>query len=124
MRLWIKKADNDLKVAKGEINTEDPATDVVCFHAQQCVEKYLKAYLVFRGKQAPKTHDISKIAIECITLDPEFQSIIEKGIDEITSYAVELRYPDEAYFPSKEESLGAISSAEYVKMLVLRKFDL
>jgi len=35
---WILKAENDLKIAKDEILTENPATDAICFHAQQCVE--------------------------------------------------------------------------------------
>jgi len=39
--LWIRRAENDLKIGKGELLTEDPATDAVCFHRQQCAEKYL-----------------------------------------------------------------------------------
>jgi len=57
VRKWILKAENDLKIAKDEIQTEDPATDAVCFHAQQCVEKYLKAFLVFNNKEIRKTHE-------------------------------------------------------------------
>ncbi|MHB8282277.1 MAG: HEPN domain-containing protein [bacterium] len=48
---WIIKAENDLKIAKDEMITNEPATDAVCFHAQQCAEKYLKAYLVFNGNR-------------------------------------------------------------------------
>lgn len=43
VKQWILKANNDLKTAKDEMNTDDPATDTICFHAQQCVEKLLKA---------------------------------------------------------------------------------
>ena len=45
--LWCQKADNDLKVANHEIDHDDPALDIICFHAQQASEKYLKAYLVY-----------------------------------------------------------------------------
>jgi HEPN domain-containing protein len=31
--------------------------DTVCFHAQQCVEKYLKSWLVFRCMNVPRSHD-------------------------------------------------------------------
>ncbi len=43
-REWIAKAENDLKNAAHtlKLGTECP-TDTVCFHAQQCVEKYIKA---------------------------------------------------------------------------------
>ncbi len=43
VRQWIRRAENDLKIGKDEMNTENPATDAVCFHMQQCAEKYLKA---------------------------------------------------------------------------------
>jgi len=42
---WIEKAEGDLKVARRETQTADPVYDAVCFHAQQCAEKYLKAVL-------------------------------------------------------------------------------
>ena len=44
---WILKANNDLKTGKDEMETDEPATDTICFHMQQCVEKYLKGYLSF-----------------------------------------------------------------------------
>lgn len=39
VKLWCLKADNDLKTGKDELSTKNPATDTVCFHMQQCVEK-------------------------------------------------------------------------------------
>ena len=35
---WIKKAESDLKTAKDEIQTGNPATDTICFQGQQCIE--------------------------------------------------------------------------------------
>ena len=48
VREWIAKAENDLTTAVHtlRLGSECP-TDTVCFHAQQCVEKYIKALLVF-----------------------------------------------------------------------------
>jgi len=50
VKLWIRKAENDL-VAAEHLLTVRPHTpyDTICFHAQQCAEKYLKAFLVFHG---------------------------------------------------------------------------
>jgi HEPN domain-containing protein len=62
---WIKKAENDLKTAKDEIEVYNPATDTICFHAQQCVEKYLKAYLFFHQKYFRKTHNIAELIELC-----------------------------------------------------------
>jgi len=43
---WVEKAEGDLATAKREIRVRKaPNFDAVCFHAQQCAEKYLKALL-------------------------------------------------------------------------------
>jgi len=41
-RQWVQKAENDLKNAAYTLQMgEGCPTDTVCFHAQQCAEKYL-----------------------------------------------------------------------------------
>jgi len=121
---WIKRANNDLKTAKDELNTENPATDTVCFHAQQCVEKYLKAYLVFHQKHFKKTHNISKLIDLCKERDPDFEKVSLFGADKLTSYAVETRYVDEEfYFPSVDEAEEAIDIAEKAKGFISGKFE-
>jgi HEPN domain-containing protein len=37
---WLIKAEHDLKIGKDELDTANPATDMVCFHMQQCAETY------------------------------------------------------------------------------------
>jgi len=56
---WILKAQSDLKTAKDEILMKDPATDTICFHCQQSVEKYLKAFLTFYKIRVGKTHNLA-----------------------------------------------------------------
>ncbi len=123
VRNWILKANNDLKIAKDEIITTDPATDAVCFHAQQCSEKYLKAYLSFCDKPVLKTHNLSRIVQTCVEKDSDFVVLFEKGIDDLTSYAIEVRYPDDFYFPSAEEAALAIQTAEFVKEFIRKKLS-
>ncbi|RZV36680.1 MAG: HEPN domain-containing protein [Candidatus Acidulodesulfobacterium acidiphilum] len=122
VNLWIIKADHDLKTAKDEITANDPATDTVCFHAQQCVEKYLKAYLVFNGIEiikSLKTHDISELIDYCKDIDKDFEQLIsDNDADRLTNYSIEARYPDDFYLPSVEESNQAIYIAENVKEFV------
>ena len=72
---WIKKAESDLKTAKDEISTDNPATDSVCFHAQQCVEKYLKAYLIFHQRHFRKTHNIAELVELCKEINPQFDQL-------------------------------------------------
>jgi HEPN domain-containing protein len=59
VREWLAKADNNLKNAAHTLTMgQDAPTDTICFHAQQCVEKYLKALLVLRSIPFARTHDI------------------------------------------------------------------
>jgi predicted nucleotidyltransferase len=50
VRGWVVKAEHDLRNAEHTLTLEeDCPLDTVAFHAQQCVEKYLKALLVRAG---------------------------------------------------------------------------
>ncbi len=60
-RDWVQKGENDLKNATHALGMrKDCPTDTVCFHAQRCVEKYLKAFLVLKRIDFPKTHGIKE----------------------------------------------------------------
>ena len=55
LKAWIKKAENDLIAAKILFKTKpEPPLDIICFHAQQCAEKYIKAYLVYHNIEFEK----------------------------------------------------------------------
>jgi len=83
---WIQKAENDLKIGKDEMHTQNPATDAICFHMQQCVEKYLKAYLIYFGKEIRKTHDIAELISKCAEVDKDFIDLLSPEIVDLTDY--------------------------------------
>lgn len=62
VREWIVMADHDL-IAAGQVLKLGKAAPVetVCYHAQQCVEKYLKAIPVYGSIPFPKTHDVGAL---------------------------------------------------------------
>jgi HEPN domain-containing protein len=93
----MKKANSDLKIAIDELNTPEPAIDMVCFHIQQFIEKYLKSFLVYKEIKAPRTHSISFLLNKCIETDGEFEKYINTNIINIEDCAVEIRY-DESDF--------------------------
>ena len=123
VKLWYRKADNDFKAGKDELATENPATDTVCFHMQQCVEKYLKAFLVHKGKEISKTHNLALLIQQCTEIDSSFQKLKEWNVAVLTAYAVGMRYPDDFYMPTNEESKQAVKTAEQVRAFVLSKVD-
>lgn len=92
VREWVEKAENDLVAAVHTLTLRERCpSDTVCFHAQQCVEKYLKAYLVFASIEFPKTHNVERI----MALLPRGVkvSLSTKQQSRLTEYATGLRYP-------------------------------
>ena len=56
---WVQKAEDDFIVAQKMLRArKKPVYDAVCFHSQQCSEKYLKAYLQENNLDIPKTHKL------------------------------------------------------------------
>jgi HEPN domain-containing protein len=92
VREWIEKAENDFINAAHTLELgEKGPLDTVCFHAEQCVEKYLKALLVLSGIEFPKTHDIDELFL----LVPAAYRLVIEAVDRgrLTDYATITRYP-------------------------------
>jgi HEPN domain-containing protein len=61
-REWVVKAEGDYQVAGRELKVSTaPNYDAVCFHAQQCAEKLMKATLIQAGKIPPRIHDLAEL---------------------------------------------------------------
>jgi HEPN domain-containing protein len=120
LQKWLLRADNDLKVAEREMAApqDELVTEAVCFHCQQGAEKYLKAYLVRRGVDFGKTHNLEYLVQLCSKEDEEFRRL---EVGNLTFYAVEVRYPDEFYTPSVEEARESIEIAKRVREFVIGK---
>jgi HEPN domain-containing protein len=92
-REWVKKAENDFKVASQILRRrKDVVPDAACFFAQQCVEKYLKARLIEAGVVFPRTHDLLQLLNLCASVEPLWLSY-GKAVDAMSDYAVDFRYP-------------------------------
>ena len=115
---WIKKAERDLLTAKHELSFPDAVTESICFHCQQAVEKFLKAYLVFLGIPFTKTHDIGELITKCENKDKEIPAFKEEA-DKLTDYAIDVRYPEELFQPTLEEAKEALEIAKEIKKFVL-----
>jgi HEPN domain-containing protein len=90
---WINKAEGDFRTATREIQvTQDPSYDGVCFHAQQCVEKYLKGNLQAAGIAFPKTHDLVVLLDLSLPIAPQLDGFRSR-LRLLSLAAVEIRYP-------------------------------
>ncbi len=113
-RQWVIKAENDLLNADNNLNAETIPLDTVCFHCQQAAEKFLKAFLVGKGRTYPITHDLLAILENILSINPEAEQLRD-ALALLTPYAVEVRYPDDFYMPSLQDAREARESANSVK---------
>lgn len=92
---WFLFADKDLAAAEYLLSMQPQPLEIICFHCQQAVEKYLKGYLIFKGvEQPPKTHDLQLLRSLCLEYDSSFEGI-STGCKFLTQLGVQPRYPDE-----------------------------
>jgi len=117
VKQWIKYGDEDLRLARHALTLSSSCpTRLIAYHAQQCVEKYLKAYLVFHRIDFPYTHNISSL-LELCEKKAEWPGTISIA-EELTPFAIMTRYPGEDERVTKKEALRAIDIATQVRKVV------
>jgi HEPN domain-containing protein len=90
---WVDKAEGDWRTMLRESEVLDgPTYDAVCFHAQQCAEKYLKARLVEAEIPFRKTHDLLNLLEMVKNIEPEW-SIYHDPLSTLSVFGVAGRYP-------------------------------
>ncbi|MEN7972893.1 MAG: HEPN domain-containing protein [Verrucomicrobiota bacterium] len=105
---WVAKAEGDCTTALREYRArKSPNHDAVCFHAQQCIEKYLKAVLQKHGIPFRKIHDLEILLQSCLEIFPLWQAM-QDDMELLTQYAIHFRYPGES--ADKVEAKSAIDA--------------
>jgi len=118
IKQWLQKANEDLLVINRLTEHEIIATSSVCFHCQQAVDKFLKAFLIANGVEIKKTHNIEYLLSECADFDSDFADIDPK---ELSEFGVDARYPRDMFIPDNDETLEYKNLAFEIKGLVERK---
>ena len=86
---WLAYAREDLRIA--ELALGDGIFNQVCFHAQQCVEKTMKAYLDSQGQVPPRTHRMADLLP---LLPPNLLSGLRADLLLLDRFYIPTRYPD------------------------------
>jgi HEPN domain-containing protein len=89
---WIQLADEDLYSAKILNDATRKPFEIICYHCAQAIEKYLKAFLVYKDIIPEKTHNLRYLNDLCIEIDKEFQNVTIL-CDYINRFSNEIRYP-------------------------------
>jgi len=117
---WIAGAEHDLKIGADEMQTDEPVTDMVCYHMQQSVEKYLKAYLVVHAVAFRQTHDIAELVEQCKQIDPAMVELYAMDADGLTRYGIDADSPSDPRPPTIEEAEQALRTARSARDFVRR----
>jgi HEPN domain-containing protein len=108
---WLRHARSDLALARAA-GGPDVLRETRCFHAQQAVEKCLKAVLVRHGIAVPRTHNV-KILQERLPAAVAVPDVVAAAAG-LTDYAVMARYPGDYEEVTEEELRAALAAAEAV----------
>jgi HEPN domain-containing protein len=116
---WIIKAQNDLKAAE-ILYEENGPSDALCFHCHQSVEKFLKAFLIFKDIHFERIHHLWNLAKLCGKEDKEFLEF-EEEFKTLHAYYIELRYPSDVAFYPREECKKVLDMAGKLTQFIIRK---
>ncbi|MCL5278682.1 MAG: HEPN domain-containing protein [Planctomycetes bacterium] len=117
---WLEKAEDDWRLCHRLITDAQSYAEATAFHAQQAVEKYLKAFLTWHQVEFPKTHDIKRLLKLAGIQDPSLAEELSDAAD-LTAYAVEYRYPGEYAPVTRDEAVGAVAVADRVREQIRRR---
>jgi len=111
-KAWADKAEDDFTAAQLLLRRKEPLTYIVCYHAQQCAEKYFKALLIANGHQFPRSHDLVMLNDLCAQAGI-FVEIDRTRLALLTDHAIRTRYPGDD--PTTEEARSALETSKAVR---------
>ena len=119
---WVEKAEGDRATSLRELRVgHAPNYDAVCFHAQQCAEKYLKVRFQEANITIERTHNLSRLLDLLLPVEPLWETL-RPSLRALTVYAINFRYPgDDA---DEEEAREAVRLCRKVRLRVRRDMGL
>ncbi len=119
---WVEKAEGDYQSAQRDYRARNyPNYDAAGFHAQQCIEKYLKALLQMKNIPFLKTHDLLKLSELSGKSFVEYE-LHKKDLAYLNQFAVLFRYPGES--ADKEKAKNAIGFMKNLRELLRAKLTI
>lgn len=118
---WIERAEGDFTVAKENQQGNNPVNHVICFLAQQCVEKYLKAWLQEMNIPIIRTHNLTQLLDLILPTIPEWKAW-KSELSDLSEFAVETRYLADS--PSHNDVERSMETCEKVRNAVRAELKL
>jgi HEPN domain-containing protein len=119
------KAERDLlniEVLNKDItHPADRKSDIICFHATQAVEKFLKGFIISKNEKVEKVHDLIKLLEQATRIDSSFDSLKRECLL-VNKFTPDIKYSHEKNITRSDtdiilKSLAAISNFPPLKSL-------
>ena len=108
-------------MAQRERRTVTPVWDGICFHAQQCAEKYIKAFLEEQTIAFQKTHDLVELVNLSGGLLPELDPL-RPQLAQLSTFGITTRYP--GVQADRQAADEALKTAEETRTVMRTKLGL
>lgn len=119
---WVQKAEGDFNSALREYRARKlPNYDAAGFHAQQCVEKYLKDLLQMHNVHFEKIHDLLALMELCLPFISELE-YHKENLAYLNQFAVAYCYPGES--ANREQARYAIKAMKALRPVLRGVLDL
>ncbi len=119
---WVERAEEDFHLAQVALRQRKfKAYNSACFHAQQCAEKYLKAFLVRHNIAFRKTHDLRELRRQCVEVDSVFD-LLTDALLLLNQFTIDSRYPGLAL--THQDARDAIAAMKQVRAFVRARLGL
>ena len=119
---WVNKAEADFATALRELRARrQPNYDAACFHAQQCVEKYLEARLIEADIPFPRSHDLEEMLDLNLSEEPLWE-VFRARLINLTSFAITFRYPGES--ATRDMAKLAVSNCQIIRKAIRNRLGM
>lgn len=103
---WLERAECDLESADIlRIHNGDNCN--AAFHCQQCIEKALKAYILYSTGHHIDGHNLTYLCRSACKSDRKFDDWLDESMA-LNRYYIETRYPTDAGFDVDDEELDTV----------------
>jgi HEPN domain-containing protein len=114
-QMYLSAARRDLQALENMLSPTAFPSEIFGFHAQQAVEKALKAWLAIRDRESPRTHNIRHLIVLLEATGIEEETLWD--FIDLTAFAVQFRYE---MFETLDEKLNRPQRLSDIQSLVSR----
>ena len=100
---WLERASEDIASAELLLSTEK-TLDAAAFHCQQCIEKALKGYILFKTHEHVDGHNLTWLCRQAIKSDRQFLMWLDDSVI-LNRYYIETRYPADLPLQLERETI-------------------